>query len=74
MHKGKEKKKPPQLTWFVPDTQDFLFVAVQIMDGREREVVCFILPDRSEFDLWYYCVCFYHSCVQPTNDQSRGAL
>lgn len=57
MHKGKEKKKPPQLTWFVPDTQDFLFVAVQIMDGREREVVCFILPDRSEFDLWYYCVC-----------------
>lgn len=56
MHKGKEKKKPPQLAWFVPDTRGFLFIAIQIMDGREREVVCFILPDGSEFDLWY-CVC-----------------
>lgn len=27
------------------------------MDGREKEVVCFILPDRSEFYLWNYCVC-----------------
>lgn len=34
------------------------------MDGGEREEVCFILPHRSEFDLWNYCVCFSHSCVQ----------
>lgn len=70
MHKGKEKKATTTTHLVCAWHQNFLFIAAQLMDGREREVACVILPDRSEFDLWYYCVCASITALLMTSSET----
>lgn len=64
MHKGKEKKQPPQLIWCVPDTWGFLFIAAQLMDGKKREgIVLSSLTDLNLISGIIVCVLLSQLCT-----------
>lgn len=70
MHKGKEKKQPPQLAWVVPDTWGFYSLLPNPwMEERGRWFVLSSLTDLNLISGIIVCVCVLLSQLCPTTDQ-----
>lgn len=69
MHKEKWKKATTTTHLVCAWHPGVLFIAAQLVDGREREMVFYPPWQIWIWSLVLLCVCFYHSCVQPANDQ-----